>query len=268
LTQQQVRYRRLLQRAHQARLVELRRAPDHDGRHQPGTGKPAGSPAWLMPIGAWLAVHLGATDPLAGLHGAGDAVFAGLGGVLTALSVLALVATTGLNAYSATLTVLTGLDSVRPVRRSTGQRVGVVLAVSGVAAVLGIWLVRDATTALNNALLITLYPLTPWTALNLVDFFFVRRGHCAITDLLRPDGIYGRWAWRGIVAFAVGFAVEVPFMGLSFWTGPVAELPRGVDIAFVIGLSVAGGLYYLLTRSLEVSAERPAITRGEAELPR
>ncbi|GAA5160474.1 cytosine permease [Pseudonocardia eucalypti] len=227
-----------------------------------------GSPFWLMPIGAWLATQLGATDPLAGLNDAGNAVFPGLGGLLTVLAVLALVATMGINAYSAMLTVLTGLDSLRPIRHTAGARVITVLVVSVIGAVLGIWLVRDATTALSDGLLIMLYLLTPWTAVNLVDFYFVRRGHYAITDLFRPDGIYGRWAWRGILAFAVGIVVEVPFAVLSFFTGPAAAAMHQVDLAFLVGLVVAGVLYYRLTRSLDLSAERPAIRRSEEALAR
>ena len=45
-----------------------------------------------------------------------------------------------------------------------------------------------------TSLTLMLYLLVPWTATNLVDFFFVRRGHYAITDLFQPDGIYGAWA--------------------------------------------------------------------------
>jgi nucleobase:cation symporter-1, NCS1 family len=225
-----------------------------------------GSPIWLMPIGAWLSASLHATDPLEGIHQAGDAVFPGLGSVLTVLAVLALVATMGINAYSGGLTVLTGLDSIRRIPRTTAVRVASVLFISVLAAVLGIWLVGNATTALNNALLIMLYLLVPWTALNLVDFFFVRRGHYAVADLFTPDGIYGLWAWRGITAFVVGFLVEVPFAVLSFYQGFAAKALGGVDIAFAVGLAVSGGLYYLLTRSLDLAAERPAIARSEAVL--
>jgi purine-cytosine permease-like protein len=148
------------------------------------------------------------------------------------------------------------------------MRVVTIAVLSVVAAVLGIWLVRDATTALGNTLLIMLYLLAPWTAVNLVDYFFVCRGHCAITDLFTPDGIYGAWAWRGILAFAVGIVFEIPFMVLTSYRGVAAQWLSEVDISFLVGLVLAGGLYYLLTRSLDLSAEQPAIERSEAVLPR
>ena len=35
-------------------------------------------------------------------------------------------------------------------------------------------------TNFNNFVLLILYFLIPWTAVNLVDYYFVRRGHYAI----------------------------------------------------------------------------------------
>jgi purine-cytosine permease-like protein len=116
-----------------------------------------------------------------------------------------------------------------------------------------------------------LYLLVPWTATNLVDFFFVRRGHYAIADLFTPSGIYGRWAWRGLVAYGVGFAVEIPFMvipdinGHSF-TGPIAEQISSVDIAWLVGLLVSGLLYVRLTRTVDVRDEEAAIESSQAQL--
>jgi purine-cytosine permease-like protein len=123
-----------------------------------------------------------------------------------------------------------------------------------------------------DSLTLMLYLLVPWTALNLVDFFFVRRGHYAITDIFRPDGVYHRWGWRGLTAYFAGFAAEIPFMvlppiaGLSY-TGPVpTHLTHGVDYSWVAGLLVSGVLYWVLSRSLDTSAERAAIEASEQEL--
>ncbi|MBT2468019.1 cytosine permease [Streptomyces sp. ISL-66] len=225
-----------------------------------------GSPLWLIPIGAWMAVTLGVSDPLAGIRDAGDQVVGGLGSVLTILSVLALVATMGLNAYSGALTVLTGIDSVRPMRPGRSSRILTISGLGVVWCVLGTVVISDFSTALSNALLLMLYLLVPWTAVNLVDYFYVRRGHYAITHLFRPDGIYGAWAWRGLVSYVAGLVLMTPFMVLSFFTGPVAKALGGVDVAFLAGLAVSGGLYYVLTRGLDVAAEGPAVAASEREL--
>jgi purine-cytosine permease-like protein len=111
--------------------------------------------------------------------------------------------------------------------------------------------------------------LVPWTALNLVDFFFVRHGHYAITDIFRPDGAYGLWGWRGLTAYFAGFAAEIPFMvlppiaGFSY-TGPFpSHLTNGVDYSWLVGLVVSGLVYLLLSRSLD---EASAIDASEREL--
>ena len=214
----------------------------------------AGSPAWLIPIGAWMATYLGASDALAGINETGNAAISYLGSVLAIVSTLVLVATMGLNAYSGMLTVVTALDSLRPVRPTRRLRVVTILVLALAWFVMSL-LLTNATTALNTTLLIMLYLLVPWTAVNLTDYFFVRRGHYAIADLFTPDGIYGAWSWRGITAFLAGIIAEIPFVVLPFFTGPVAAAMGGVDIAFVVGLLVSGVVYLLLTRSLDVSRE-------------
>jgi purine-cytosine permease-like protein len=231
----------------------------------------AGSPLWLIPLGAWMASRLGTTDALTGIHDAGNSFIGGLGSLLAIISVLALVATMGLNAYSGMLTFVTAFDSFRPITPTRRLRVVTILALGVVWAVIGIGIIgdRNATTVLNNTLLIMLYLLVPWTAVNLVDYFFVRRKQYAITDMFRPDGgIYGRWAWRGLAAYVLGIVAEIPFAVLgTFYTGPIAKnLLSGVDYAFAVGLAVAGGAYYLFSRSLDLSGERADVARSEAAL--
>jgi purine-cytosine permease-like protein len=224
------------------------------------------SPAWLIPLGAWMATALGATDALSGINDAGNQVVPYLGSVLAVVATLVLVATMGLGAYSGMLTAVTGIDSIKKINPTRGLRVVTILVFSVVCFVLSL-LLSNATTALNTSLLIMLYLLAPWTAVNLTDYFFVRRGHYAIADLFTPNGIYGAWAWRGITAMLVGIAAEIPFVDLSFFEGPAAAA-MGVDIAFIVGLLVAAVAYWIFTRSLDLQAETRFIaTHPEAADP-
>jgi nucleobase:cation symporter-1, NCS1 family len=91
---------------------------------------------------------------------------------------------------------------------------------------------------------------------NLVDFYIVRRGHYAIREIFNPRGIYGRWGWRGIVAYAAGFAAMTPFFSVgTLYEGVAAKALGGADISFFIGLPIAGGLYWLFSRSIDLDAE-------------
>jgi NCS1 family nucleobase:cation symporter-1 len=116
---------------------------------------------------------------------------------------------------------------------------------------------------LNDWLIVMLYLLAPWTSINLLDFYFVRHGRFSVPDLLAPSGVYGRWGWRGIAAYLVGIAVEIPFMSIpSLYQSPGATWLRGVDVSWIVGLVVAGGLYMISAKSLDVAAEERAIERG------
>jgi cytosine/uracil/thiamine/allantoin permease len=112
-----------------------------------------------------------------------------------------------------------------------------------------------------------LYLLAPWTSVNLVDFYFVRRGKFAITDLFTPSGVYGCWGTRGIVAYLSGIAVEIPFMSIgNVYQSPGALWLKGVDISWLVGLVVAGGLYWRMTRYLDLTGEAAAVERSERAL--
>ncbi len=227
----------------------------------------AGSAVWLIALGAWLATSLGATDALVALRDGGDNVFVGLGSLLAILSVLALVATMGINAYSAMLSTVTALDSVISIRPTRTLRIVTIIVLAVIWAAIGVSFGGDAIGALFNSLILMLYLLVPWTAINLADYFFVRKGRYAITDLGTPQGIYGEWGRRGLISYAVGLVAMVPFFVIpGVVTGPLAERLGGVDISAIVGLVVSAGVYLVLTRSLDVAGEETAIADSERRL--
>jgi nucleobase:cation symporter-1, NCS1 family len=231
----------------------------------------SGSPVWLIALGAWMAIHLGATDGLDGTKLAGNNFFDPLGSVAAILLAAGLIATMGMNAYGGMLSVLTAVDSVKRIRPTRAARVITILGLTVVWFVIGQTISSNAAETVANSLTLMLYLLVPWTATNLVDYFFVRRGNYAIADLFTPSGIYGRWGRRGLIAYFVGFAAEIPFMvlpkiaGFSF-TGPVAKQISDVDISWIIGLIVSGTVYWLLARSLNLGREEVAIEASAREL--
>jgi purine-cytosine permease-like protein len=233
----------------------------------------SGSAVWLIALGAWMATRLGVTDGLVGLRVSGNNVASPLGNVTAILSATSLLATMGMNAYGGMLTVLTGIDSFRKIKTSRAWRIGTVLVLTAIWYAIGEALAGgSAVSTVLNSLTLMLYLLVPWTALNLVDYFFVRRGHYAITDIFRPDGVYGAWGWRGLAAYVIGFAAEVPFMVLPpiggfAYTGPFpAHVSNGVDYSWLIGLVVSGVVYAALSRSLDRTREQAAIEASDQEL--
>lgn len=218
------------------------------------------SAIWLIAVGAWLAVRLGPTDALLDLTQSGNLVLPGLGYALACVSIGALIATMGMNAYSGMLTVITALDAIRPVRPTRRLRIVNIVVLMAVATALAIGFGGDAIGALNGAFVVMLYLLVPWTAINLTDYFFVRRGRYAVTQLFAPDGIYGTWRRDGLLAYGLGFAVSLPFCVLpGFFTGPAAAMLGGVDIGWLVGLAATAAIYWRLTRSLDLRREDQAV---------
>ncbi|HET8560924.1 MAG TPA: cytosine permease [Marmoricola sp.] len=226
----------------------------------------AGSAIWLMSLGALLADRIPNVDAISSIKQVGDHLFSGFGTLAVLLASVALITIMGVNAYGAMLTGVSAVDGFKPVRPTVRLRV-VGLSVVGLASVIVALLIpENYLGSFNNFVILMLYFLIPWTAVNLVDFYFVRHGHYAITEIFNPRGIYGRWAWRGMTAYVVGFVVMIPFFSTTFYAGPAAKALGGADISFVFGLGFAGGLYYLLARNLDRSVEAEAIRISDLEL--
>ncbi|WP_374971109.1 purine-cytosine permease family protein [Terrabacter sp. BE26] len=226
--------------------------------------------AWMMIVGSVLAAWAGKSfsgTGIAEIQAVGDHVFHGFGSIVLLLAALGLVSVTALNMYGGSLTLISAIDSFVAIAPRTSVRVvtiGVTAALSLVGALLA---TSDFLANFNDFLLVILYLFIPWTAVNLVDYYFVRRGHYAIAEIFHPRGMYGRWSWRGIAAYLIGFVVMIPFFAVGkVFTGPVARALGGVDISFFIGLPVAGLLYYLFARSIDVEAETKVALAERQEL--
>jgi purine-cytosine permease-like protein len=77
--------------------------------------------------------------------------------------------------------------------------------------------------------------------------------------MFMADGLYGRWNWRGLVSYAVGFAAMIPFFKTALYVGPVAEALGKADISMLIGLPVSAAIYLWLCRDLDLAAEQEQI---------
>jgi NCS1 nucleoside transporter family len=219
-------------------------------------GSVAGS-FWMIALGAFLLASYPDTQTVDAVAAGGNAIFDGFGTVSLVVALVGLVSVIALNLYSGSLAGLAAVDTVRPIRAGVANRAVAV----GVIAVLGtagsLLLPEDFLASYGIFLTILLYSLIPWTAINLVDFYFVRRGDYAITEIFKPNGIYRRWNWRGLVSYVVGIAVMVPFFSLGdTFTGPIARALDGADLSLFVGLPISAILYWVLCRNLDLTEER------------
>ncbi len=222
---------------------------------------------WLMSLGAALAAWAGANfDTIASLKSSGDTVFGGFGSVVLGFSTLGLISVTALNMYGGSLTLISAIDSFKKVRPTSTVRILTITITAVLSVIPALLIGANFLTNFEDFLLLVLYLFVPWTAVNLVDYYIVRRGHYAIAEIFNPRGIYGRWGWRGILAYVVGFAAMLPFLSTSRYSGWVANALHGADISMFVGLPVAGILYYVLGRSIDVEAETRLAESEAAEL--
>ncbi|MCG7208387.1 purine-cytosine permease family protein [Streptomyces arenae] len=220
---------------------------------------------WLMVLGTLLAAWAGdGFDTISSINAAGDKVFDGFGAIVLLFAALGLISVTALNMYGGSLTLISALDSFRRIRPTLSVRL-VTLIVTAVLSLIGaLAATANFLTNFNNFLLLVLYLFIPWTSVNLMDYYVVRRGHYAIAEIFKPNGIYGRWGWQGIISYLVGFAVMIPFFSVgTLYVGPAAKALDGADISLFIGLPVSAVLYWVLTRSIDVE-EETRIAEAEA----
>jgi len=94
----------------------------------------------------------------------------------------------------------------------------------------------------------------------------VRKGHYSIREIFNPRGMYGRWNWRGLLSYGVGFVVMIPFFSSGLYKGVVARALGGADLAMLVGLPVSALLYWALCRGLDLDREVQQVRIADAGL--
>jgi nucleobase:cation symporter-1, NCS1 family len=190
------------------------------------------------------------------LRSVADGMIPGFGKPLLICFMIGLVTVTSLNFYGASLTLLSVMDSLKPSRPTLTKRLATLLFAAVAATVIASASSEDFVEQFGAFLAVLLYLFTPWTAINLVDFYWVRKGHYSVREIFNPRGMYGRWNWRGLLAYGVGFVAMIPFFSTPLYTGPIAAALGGADIAMLVGLPVSAVVYIVACRSLDTDEDR------------
>ncbi len=207
------------------------------------------APLWLGCLGVVVASFVASPDPIGSFQAIGNHELAGFGTFLLAFELVVFIIATTPCVYGAVIDALTAVDSVHKIVSSGRLRMAYSIGVGVVSAIIAMALSPNLVSDYDTLLTLMLYCIIPWTAVNLVDYYVIRRGHYSVAEILKADGAYGYWNWRGIIAYLIGVASMIPFYVLSFYQGPAARALGGADISFVVGIAVAGIVYYALARS-------------------
>jgi NCS1 nucleoside transporter family len=212
--------------------------------------------AWMMLLGTLAAALYPHLDVATGLQTMTNSLLPGFGKPLLMISLLGLVTMTSLNFYGAALTLVSVANSIRPNKRTVTKRVLAMLISAIIATGFALMASSNFIGEFSSYLSILLYLFTPWTAINLIDFYIVRSGHYSVREIFNPHGMYARWNWRGLTAYGLGFIAMIPFFSTSFYTGPIAQALGGTDISMVVGLPVSAIVYLLACRSLNIEEDK------------
>ena len=209
-------------------------------------------------VGAYLAALLPKDDPI-------TAIGVVCGGWALVVMGLSLVGGAPFNSYTGSFQILALRNLTRGLPQSPSRVVRLVpyLMVMAAGTVLAFFGYTGFVTKISDFLDVLIVIFIPWSAVNLADWFFVRRGHYDAESFFTPRGIYGGWAWQGLTAYAIGLAAEFPFANQPpYYVGVLVAHLGGADISWIVGFFVAAGAYLLLTRLWPVTEQaggpRPA----------
>jgi nucleobase:cation symporter-1, NCS1 family len=209
---------------------------------------------WGCTLGSFLPMVLGAAVGLAAPKGN---LMAGLASLTAGIAPLVLIvfsvgvaAANAMNLYCGALSTLTFGQTLVP-RWSPGPRARtcislILFGLSLVGALLG---KESFMVNYEDFILLLLYVLVPWTAINLVDYYLLRHGRYDVDSFFRQDGgIYGRVNAAAITCYAAGILVQIPFIASPLYKGPVARAIGDVDLSWIVGLVVTSPAYYWLAK--------------------
>ena len=162
------------------------------------------------------------------------------------------------NIYSNAMTSLTwGLPLRRTLVVILGGAIGCVLAVFFGGA--------NFVANFEAFLFVVTYYVTPWLAILVVDFYWLRRSgrdYGSIENFYKPQGPFKSVNWAGFLAFVLGIAASVPFMATNLYTGPIGHALGGGDISYFVSFAVAGVIYGWVARRRTSAAVRNADSLG------
>ena len=163
------------------------------------------------------------------------------GGVLGGLALIAIwigtVAVNAMNDYSGSLAL-----------QAAGARIKrpyIAIIVTAASFFLTLWLnTGTLATKFQNVLLFATYWVTPFAAIQIVDWWR-HRAIMDVSDIVEFNSLHTRW--DALIALIVGFLVAIPFMNTSLLVGfASSRWLHGGDLAFPVGFVVGGAVYALL----------------------
>ena len=150
-----------------------------------------------------------------------------------------------LNAYGSFMSMLTITTAISGQNTtSKTMRSVFILGMITVSVLLAVFASKDFINLFKNFVLFLLMVFTPWSSVNLIDFYWISKENIDVPALYDPNGRYGKWNMVALVSYSIGVLAQVPFMVSTLYTGPLAIALGKTDISWIVGLLVTAAIYY------------------------
>ncbi|MCD1161613.1 purine-cytosine permease family protein [Peribacillus frigoritolerans] len=210
------------------------------------TGSVIGT-VWMMLLGVLLAVAIPGY-----LENSGTYLSQLLGNRFVFIMLLAIflgqLSINVFNLYGSFMSTVSTIEPFTKLKVSPKVRMFFVLGITIIGTLLTIIGKGNFLEYFTNFILLISYFLIPWTAINLVDYYVLRRGEYNIKDMFDLNGQYGKVNWITTFSFLISIIVEIPFINTSIYVGPIAQSLGGADLAWIVGLVVPSLLYYVMMK--------------------
>jgi NCS1 family nucleobase:cation symporter-1 len=220
---------------------------------------------WGCTLGSLLPMILGAMVGLAAPKGGLVHGFALLTGAIAPLVIIifsvGIASSNAMNLYCGALSTLTFGQTLFP-SWSPGPRARTVVALVLFSCSLAVAILSKDSFLANyeDFILLLLYVLVPWTAINLVDYYLLRHGQYDVDSFFRQDGgVYGRVNGVAVGCYLMGILIQLPFVASALYTGPIARAIGGIDVSWIVGLAITSPVYYWLGKRAQSRRDSPVV---------
>ena len=206
---------------------------------------------WMMILGALVQAESPHSDPVVGFFHLGSLALPFFGLLVLLAAWLGVVSINALNIYGTFMSTLTiATTFCRRWKPTLRLRIQFIVPIVIVATYVSFFDRSHLLISFQTFLTFLIDFLVPWTAINLTDFYIVRHGRYDINGIFNPHGPYGQINGVAMICYFGGFLAELPFMNNPVYEGYMAKLLDHGDISWIIGLIVAGALYWILETPL------------------
>jgi NCS1 family nucleobase:cation symporter-1 len=169
-----------------------------------------------------------------------------------------------INLYGPSLCVLTCIQTFNlswsPRARARNITATVIATV---AFFVSIGFSNDFLVEYSNFINLLVYLLIPWSIVNLVDYYVIKKGHYDPSSFSDPKSGYGAFNVPAVLSYFLGFVVQIPFMSTAVYEGPLAKMIGGVDTAWIVGTIATFFIYLGLVKAWSLRSQTTVLAGAE-----